>query len=340
MTLWVAHAGKYSEGQSTALLDNCIVAGWDDVPNLLQYLSLQALKDALPAIYPDAKEKTLVNWAGQLMAFRDQIKVGDLVALPLKGQPFFAIGEVSGGYRHYPEGPSGAYHRRPVNWLDMALPRALLDKDLLFSMGSALTISRPRAPLAEERVRAALSGASVAQPQTPSNDIAPSNLDEEPEDIAVLARNQIADLIMARFKGHGMSELVADLLRADGFSTTVSPPGADGGVDILAGRGALGLEAPRIVVQVKSGAGPVDAPTVRELQSVVVRYGADYGLYVSWGGFKVTVERETQRDYFKLRLWNSKDVIDAILERYDHLSDETKAQLPLRRVWALAPDED
>lgn len=337
MTLWVAHAGKYSEGQSTALLENCVVAGWDEVPNLAGFPTLQSLKDALPLFYPGAKDKTLVNWAGQLMAFRDQINIGDLVALPLKGQPFFAVGEVTGGYQFHENGPAGAYHRRSVKWLDTALPRASLDKDLLFSMGSALTVSKPRAPLAEERVRAALTGKPV---KTAHSAEAASALADETGDIAELARNQIADLIITRFKGHGMSELVADLLRADGFATTVSPPGADGGVDILAGRGALGLEAPRIVVQVKSGAGPADAPTVRELQSVVVRYGAEYGLFVSWGGFKVTVERETQRDYFKLRLWNSKDVIDAVLERYDRLSDETRAQLPLRRVWALAPEEE
>ncbi|MFQ6485382.1 restriction endonuclease [Brachybacterium epidermidis] len=46
--------------------------------------------------------------------------------------------------------------------------------------------------------------------------------------------------------------LVAELLRAEGFEADEAPPGADGGIDITSGRGLLGLESPKLIVQVKT----------------------------------------------------------------------------------------
>jgi len=335
MTLWVVHAGKLSQGQSTAIQENCVVAGWDEVGDLSTYKGLNDLKSALRSIYPDDKEKTIINWAGQLLAFRDQIQLGDLVILPLKGQPFFAVGEVSGPYQYNQTGPAGAFHRRQTRWLDTAFQRSRLDKDLLFSIGSALTVSRPRAPEAETRVRAALKGEKIRSAKV---DVAAAT--EDATDYADLARNDIADRIIQKFKGHGLEGLVEDVLRAEGFVTTRSKPGPDGGRDILAGRGPLGLEAPRIVVQVKSQSSPVDASTVRELQGVVSRYGAEYGLFVAWGGFKSSVQVEIQRDHFRIRLWDAGHLIDAVLAHYHQLPEKTRAMIPLRQIWTLAPDED
>jgi restriction system protein len=47
-------------------------------------------------------------------------------------------------------------------------------------------------------------------------------------------------------------QLVADLLRAMGYHVSwVSPPGKDGGVDIIAYTDPLGTKLPRIKVQVR-----------------------------------------------------------------------------------------
>ena len=63
-----------------------------------------------------------------------------------------------------------------------------------------------------------------------------------------------------------------------------SPPGADGGVDILAGRGSLGLDAPRLCVQVKSQNSPSDVTVYRTLQGTMQTFKAEQGLLVCWGG--------------------------------------------------------
>jgi len=63
--------------------------------------------------------------------------------------------------------------------------------------------------------------------------------DEGAEDTNLedLAHDQIAQLISARFKGHGLTRLVEAILKAQGYTTYRSPEGADGGADILAGAG-------------------------------------------------------------------------------------------------------
>ena len=48
-----------------------------------------------------------------------------------------------------------------------------------------------------------------------------------------------------------LQDLVAGILRAMGYETRVSGPGADRGVDIFASPDGLGLQEPRIFVEVK-----------------------------------------------------------------------------------------
>ena len=128
------------------------------------------------------------------------------------------------------------------------------------------------------------------------------------------------------------------LLQAQGFTTRVSPPGRDGGVDIVAGKGPFGFDAPRVVVQVKSGDTSIDVKPVRELQGILQNFSADHGLFVSWAGYLSGVESELSRRFFQIRLWDSSDVIDLVQQHYDDLPEEIRAELPLTRIWTLVPE--
>jgi restriction system protein len=68
---------------------------------------------------------------------------------------------------------------------------------------------------------------------------------------------------------------------------------------------------------------------------------ADQGLLVSWGGFKSSVERELPVQFFRVRLWDQGDLIAQLLEHYEKLDDDIKAELPLKRIWlAAVPTEE
>ena len=140
-----------------------------------------------------------------------------------------------------------------------------------------------------------------------------------------MAHDQIVARIQSRFKGHEMSRLVDAVLRADGWMTKVSPPGPDGGVDILAGRGSLGLDAPRLCVQVKSQNSPADVTVYRTLQGTMQTFKAEAGLLVCWGGFNKVVRAESKQGYFAVRLWDSRDLVEAIYRNYERLPKEIQA---------------
>jgi restriction system protein len=115
----------------------------------------------------------------------------------------------------------------------------------------------------------------------------------------------------------------------------VSPPGPDGGIDISAGRGPLGLDTPRVLVQVKSGS-QIGAPVVAQLQGVMTTYGADQGLLVAWGGLTKQARDTLRHQQLRVRVWEATDVVDGVLRTYDRLPEEIRAQLPLKRIWVLS----
>ncbi len=174
-------------------------------------------------------------------------------------------------------------------------------------------------------------------PEQPGED--PDNPDV-PTDLARLARDEIAKVIITKFKGHGMERLVDAILRAQGYTTHVSPEGPDKGVDILAATGPLGFREPRLCVQVKSTDSPIDHPTLSQLVGTMQAVQAQQGLLVSWGGFKSSVEKERAAQFFRVRLWDQDDLIDQLLAHYDILDDDIRAELPLKRFWAVAVQDD
>jgi restriction system protein len=120
----------------------------------------------------------------------------------------------------------------------------------------------------------------------------------------------------------------------------VSPPGTDGGVDILAGNGPLGFSEPNLCVQVKSGNGPLSSNVVNELRGAMQNTGAKHGLLVSWDGFKPTVYKQSANAFFALRLWRRVEILEQLFATYDKLDDEIKAELPLKRIWTVANQDD
>jgi restriction system protein len=153
------------------------------------------------------------------------------------------------------------------------------------------------------------------------------------------AHDQIVAHIQNRFKGHELAKLVDAILKADGWVTKLSPPGPDGGVDILAGRGSLGLDQPRLCAQVKSQTSPADVTVYRTLQGSMQTFKAEQGLLVCWGGFNKVVLTEAKQGHFSVRLWESRDVVEAIYRNYERLPAEIQAELPLKKVWMLVAEE-
>jgi restriction system protein len=222
-----------------------------------------------------------------------------------------------------------------VKWGE-EVSRNQLDADMLATLGSLRTLCRIKVKDAEKRIRNLLKQDSAQLTITSQDDIE----EELQVDYEQMARDEISSAITRKFKGHGLARLVAAVLQVQGYQVRVSPEGPDGGVDIIAGRGPLGFEEPRLVVQVKSGKGPVDVSVMRELTGVMSTFGADSGLIVAWGGYRGVVEKENARQFFKIRLWDADMLVKMIQENYELLPEDIQADLPLKRIWILVPEEE
>ena len=67
---------------------------------------------------------------------------------------------------------------------------------------------------------------------------------------------------------------------------------------------------------------------------------AEQGLLVSWGGFKSSVDREAPAQFFRVRLWDQDALIDELMSHYETLDETFKVDLPLKRIWGFAEQEN
>ena len=345
MAVWVIRAGSHGDYELKFIQENRVYVTWDDLDVDLAKLGQRAeLTDAITERYRDTKPRAIANWVSQIWPFAHEMSKSDLVVLPLKTQRAIQIGEITGDYHFEPDGPRPFFHWRPVKWIAEAIPRAHFGKDLLNSFGALMTICRVQRNNAEARIVAmrangwkpetiaAVTKASVVQ--------VAESAEASDTDLEEAARDQIAQLITARFKGHGFTRLVEGILKAQGYITYRSAEGADGGADILAGAGPLGFGAPRLCVEVKSESSPIDRPTVDKLLGAVTKFGAQEGLFVSWSGFRANVQKELAASFFRVRLWTQKELLEALFAHYDHIDDDLKAELPLKRIWTVAVQDE
>ena len=338
MTIWVARAGKYGERENLALEEGRAFIGWPELGDLSKHKSRDEIQKLLEEAYPDdVKLGTVKNHAAQIFNFQKSMQVGDMFALPLKTRHAIAFGKVAGEYEYLADNPEDVRHSRKIEWMKgEPISRSEFDQDILYSFGSALTVFRVIKNDAEERVKAVIAGKGKIKSQLETSSSASESDEDDFPNLAQIARQRIIDLIGRKFKGPPLEHLVAEVLMAQGFEVRVNRrKGPDGGADILAGRGPMGFDQPRLCVQVKSLDTAIGSKDYDELKGVMQKFGADHGLFVSWGGFKGTVEEEAKRNFFNIRLWNAEDLVNEIQNVYSNLPQEIRADIPMQQVWVL-----
>ncbi len=335
MSLWLFRAGKNGEYENKFLTDSRVYLTWDNLNvDLNEVKSQEDLYNILVEKYNLEKEKTAINWASQIWPMANKMKIGDWIVLPSKVNRTLHFGKITGDYVYDEALGSPYYHYRNVNWFALDIPRDRFDQDILYSLGAFMTVCRIHKNNAEERIKQMAKNDWYVKPKTVIETIEDAN-DESRIDLDEYIFDQISERIIQKFKGHRMEDLIYEILKAKGFTIYRSPEGADHGVDLLASPGTLGFGSPKICIQVKTNDTPVDRPTLDQLIGTMSNYNADYGMLVSWNGFKTSVIREIPKQFFKVRLWDSKTIIQEIFNNYDKLSDEIKTEIPLKRVWML-----
>jgi restriction system protein len=127
-------------------------------------------------------------------------------------------------------------------------------------------------------------------------------------------------------------QLAAAILRAMGYRARVSPKGPDRGVDVFASPDGLGLQEPRIKVEVKHRRNTTIGS--QDLRSFLggLRQG-DKGLYVSTGGFTKDAKYEADRSNIPVTLLDLEDLAALVVTHYEKFDMEGVALIPLIRVY-------
>jgi restriction endonuclease len=111
----------------------------------------------------------------------------------------------------------------------------------------------------------------------------------------------------------------------------LAEPGPDSGVDVFASKDGLGLEEPRIFVEVKHRAKQIESKDIRAF--VGGRRKGDKCLYVSTGGFSKDAYYEAERAEVALTLVTLPRLRKLVVDFYDRLDSEIRTLVPLRRLY-------
>lgn len=321
--LWGIRAGRGDEAYEMFTKDGVVALAWPGTPDLAALPDdREAFKQVYRQTFPERSDGNVVTGASQLYRFVHEMQVGDLVAYPSKRDRHVHLGRVESDYRFAPAAPYRFCHQRRVQWLKR-VARTSYSQGALFELGSALTLFQVRNYLDEHL--AALQGQVVTPAAEQDETVA-----LVAEEIEATTRDFVLKTIARELKGHPFAAFIADLLEVLGYRTRVSPPGPDGGVDILAHRDELGFEPPIIKVQVKSTEGSVGAPEVQALYGNVA--ASEFGLLVTLGDFTPPA-RNFANSKANLRLIDGEQLVSLVLDRYEQLDSKYKGLLPLRRVY-------
>ena len=163
---------------------------------------------------------------------------------------------------------------------------------------------------------------------------------EEPESTVTLeeaeetAHQDILDFL-SRMPPYDFQDLVAGLLEGLGYHVGwVSPPGPDRGLDIVAHTDPLGVNGPRMKIQVKRRSDKIAVDEVRSFTAVLGN--TDVGVFVATGGFTSDASAFARHDQTKrLTLIDAPALVELWIQNYDNLSESARQRLPLRPIYFL-----
>ena len=321
--------GIHTQNDNLFLNKDVIAIGWRDFGDLSK---VEANRDAFKAryleAYPDAKKGQTANGAGMLYRFILEVQIGDYGVFPSKSDRKINIGTVEGDYFY--EDDDGEYvQRRKVKWLKH-IPRLSFSQGALYEVGSAMSFFSVK-NYADEF----LSALDKDFKKTLSSDDAEDeSVGATAEDIVESTKDFILKELSRQLKGYDLETFVADLLRAMGYRTTVSPQGGDSGIDITAYKDEL---PPRILVQVKSQDSDIKETTIQSLKGAM-REG-DYGLFVTLSNYTKNAQKYLDSTPI-IRGINGTELVDLILKYYEELSEKYRKMIPLKMVYIPVPKDE
>jgi restriction system protein len=336
--MWMVRAGRGGEHLEFFLAGNVGIGfGGESIGPVGRSASRGDLVDRYKQAHPSSSDGKAVNAASQIYRFHNEIQSGDTVVTYDSETRRYFVGVVTGPSEFQKTGSPP--YLRSVSWEKKA-SRDALSVSTRNSLGSIMTLFLIPEDAAEE-LRAAsqpMNAPDIERPRSkPDPTEEEASFENLREEVLEKAGEFIEDLL-ASLDPYEMQDLIAGILRAMGYKTRVSPKGADRGVDIFASPDGLGLQEPRIFVEVKHRRNtPMGSQDLRSFLGG--RQQGDRCLYVSTGGFRKDARYEAERSNIPLRLIDLPALRELVVEHYEQLEPEIRQLIPLTRLyWPVDPN--
>lgn len=327
--VWMVRAGRDSVFIDDFLSRQMVAIGWARIGDLSNVHGRDQIRKLVELSWPEMNKFQKSASVGQVYRFCEEIVPGQHVVTYDSNRRIYHLGTVTGAYVYHPEYDPELVHTRSVKW-EKEISRDILSPETKNSLGSISTIFCLSRTAVEELLTLIRNGQAL---ELSEDSPAEEDIEAEAEvrkDTEQRALEFLQDKL-SKLDWDEMQELVAGLLRAMGYKTRVSRPGPDRGRDIIASPDGFGFQPPRIVVEVKHRKGTMGAPEVRSFVGGLRQN--DNGLYVSTGGFTREAKYEADRANQSLTLMDADDLGKAVVEYYDRMDSETRALLPLKKIY-------
>ncbi|MDX2212345.1 MAG: restriction endonuclease [Oculatellaceae cyanobacterium bins.114] len=338
--IWFVRAGKESVYADDFIQSKIVAIGWSLLGNIDTNISKPELIKLYQQTYIDHPAGRVQVAVSQIIRFMQEIKIGHTVMTHDREKQMYYIGRITSDCIWQSDAIAELQRTRNVEW-EYQVPRNSLSSEAKNTLGAILTLFLVRENIAAEIKSKAI---LIQQSSTSSSTvlIAPPIVDSDQSELEhqirteLLEKSELAieDRII-RLDWEQMQELVAGILRAMGYRTTVSPRGSDRGIDIFASPDGLGLEEPRIFVEVKHR--PNTSIGSQDIRSFIGgRSSGDRCLYVSTGGYSREARYEADRSNIPINLLGIVELRKLFVDYYDKLDEEIKSLIPLKRIYVLA----
>ena len=327
--MWMVRAGQGGYLIEEFVTRELIAIGWHKLGDLSTVISQEEIRERYDRAYPNERPGRAAHAVSMIYKFRSILDANQKVVTYDRQNRKYLIGRITSDYYYdtdeIAEEISDYAHLRKVDWKG-SVSRDVLSISSRNSLGGIQTLFSVNEEVSTELL------SHLGEPTSPENTEEDDNgFDQIRADTVERAHELIKDRLL-KLSPDEMEDLAAMILRAMGYKTRVMPKGRDRGVDVLASPDGLGLEEPRIKVQVKHRPGTtMGAPDIRSFLGGL-REG-DTGLYISTGGFTQDARYEEDRSNVPLTLLGLDDLADLIVRHYEGFDIEGRVLMPLVRVY-------
>ena len=275
----------------------------------------EELKDFYKAYHlTDSPMQIAIN-AGQVRNFAVEMSPGDLALVPDSARRVVCVAEISGGYEYVPSPTDGCpyVHRRIVAWL-REVDRSKLPEKLKTSLGALQTIFS--LDKHSDAIEALLGG----KPPSPLPEV-------------TVTDDELVKALIDRLLEMGPSDFetfVGHVFTLAGFSTIVTQPAGDKGVDVIGTLNAEGLAEISLKIQVKRIKANIGIGEILGLRGTLEQ--EEQGVLVTLGSFTKQAVEETEHPRKKpIRLLDGEALVDLVLRHYDELDPKYRQYLQIER---------